>query len=427
MIKESNSHEKITLPPSTLLNPTPVVMVSCAGKNPELALERPNILTIGWVGTVCSEPPMVSISVRASRHSYPLICDTQEFVINLVNEELLKACDYCGVRSGEKEDKFAALSLTSVPAEGLSYAPAILEAPLSLACKVVSVTELGSHTMFVANIVSVTADMNLFDKEGKLCLEDSRLIAYSHGEYYSLGQILGFFGHSVASPEAYARRMKGRVIKEREIPENTEVLSEDKPEEAPEESARKDEYPKSDFKKSKYSVSGPRKPGFSKDSSKQTYAPKKPSFPKSDSRDSRDSRDSGGSRDSRPSGYSSSGPRKPSFPRSDSRDSRDSGDSRDSRPSSYSSSGPRKPSFPRSDSRDSRDSGDSRDSRPSGYSSSGPRKPGFSKPGFSKPGFSKPGFSKPGFSKPGYGKPGPKPGYRKSGPSSRDHGSSENS
>ena len=398
MIKESNSHEKITLPPSTLLNPTPVVMVSCAGKNPELALERPNILTIAWVGTVCSEPPMVSISVRSSRHSYPLICDTQEFVINLVNEDLLKACDYCGVRSGEKEDKFAALSLTSVPAEGLTYAPAILEAPLSLACKVVSVTELGSHTLFIANIVSVTADMNLFDKEGKLCLEDSRLIAYSHGEYYSLGQILGFFGHSVASPEAYARRMKGRVIKERAIPENTEVLSEDKPEEEQQESDGKDdyqksEYPKSDFKKSKYSVSGPRKPGFSKDSSKQTYAPKKPSFPRSDSRDSRDSRDSGGSRDSRPS--------------------------------SYSSSGPRKPSFPRSDSRDSRDSGDSRDSRPSSYSSSGPRKPGFSKPGFSKPGFSKPGFTKPGFGKPGYGKPGPKPGFRKPGPGGRDHGSSD--
>ena len=140
MIKESKSHEKITLPPSTMLNPTPVVMISCAGMNPELPLERPNILTVAWVGTVCSEPPMVSISVRSSRHSFPLISDTQEFVINLVSEDLLKACDYCGVRSGAQEDKFAAMSLTSVPAEGLSYAPAILEAPLSLACKVVSVT-----------------------------------------------------------------------------------------------------------------------------------------------------------------------------------------------------------------------------------------------------------------------------------------------
>jgi len=202
MIKESKSHEKITLPPSTMLNPTPVVMISCAGMNPELPLERPNILTVAWVGTVCSEPPMVSISVRSSRHSFPLIRDTQEFVINLVSEDLLKACDYCGVRSGAQEDKFAAMSLTSVPAEGLSYAPAILEAPLSLACKVVSATELGTHVMFVANIVSVVADMNLFDKEGKLCLEDSHLISYSHGEYYSLGKILGFFGHSVASPEA---------------------------------------------------------------------------------------------------------------------------------------------------------------------------------------------------------------------------------
>ena len=409
MTNETKSHEKITLPPSTLLNPSPVVMVSCAGKNPELPLERPNIVTIAWAGTVCSEPPMVSISVRESRHSYALIRDTQEFVINLVSEDLLKACDYCGVRSGEKEDKFAAMSLTSVPAEGLSFAPAILEAPLSLACQVVSATELGSHVMFVAKIVSVTADMNLFDKEGKLCLEDSRLISYSHGEYYSLGKILGFFGHSVASPEAYARRMKGRI--EKEASEAAALKETAAQEIKSAEDLQKDDYQKTDskkseFKKSKYSISGPRKPGFSKsDSGYASSGPRKPSFPRSDSRDSGDARNSRGS------GYSSSGPRKPSFPRSDSRDS---GDARDSRSSGYSSSGPRKPSFPRSD---SRDSGDARDSRSSGYSSSGPRKPGFSKPGFSKPGYSRPGSgnSKPGFRKPGPGsrsQGGPETGER---------------
>ena len=423
MIKESKSHEKIALPPSTLLNPVPVVMVSCAGKNPELPLERPNILTVAWAGTVCSEPPMVFISIRSNRHSYPLIRETGEFVINLVTEDLFKACDYCGVRTGAKEDKFAAMSLTSVPAEGLQYAPAILEAPLSMACQVVSETELGSHVMFVAKIVSVSADMNLFDKEGKLCLDDAKLIAYSHGEYYSLGQILGFFGHSVASPEAYERRMKGKNQPEKIAAAETTIdITENEDDEATEKEDdmksenQKPDYKKSEFKKSNYSQSRERKPGFSKSDEgsgyapkKQSYAPKKPSFPKSDSRDSRpprdgDSRDSRpprdfGDRDSRPSSYSSSGPRtsgyssgprKPSFPRSDSRDSRPprDGDSRDSRPPRDGDSRDSRPprDFGDRDSRPSRDSGNSRSSRPSSYSSSGPRTSSYSS-GPRKPSF----------------------------------------
>ena len=214
-MKDSVRHEKIILPPSALLNPVPVVMVSCAGPNREFVQDRPNIVTIAWAGTVCSEPPMVSISVRKSRHSHRLIQETGEFVINLVGINLLRACDFCGVRSGAKEDKFAAAKLTAVLAEGLEHAPAILEAPVSLSCKIVSVSGLGSHDLFIAKIVAVTADKYLMDKEGKLCLEKADLVCYSHGDYYQLGRILGFFGYSVASPEAYKRRMteKAAVVK----------------------------------------------------------------------------------------------------------------------------------------------------------------------------------------------------------------------
>lgn len=122
-------HDKIIIGNSTILNPVPVVMVSCAGKDPSKDSERPNIVTIAWAGTVNSEPPMVSISVRKSRHSYNLIKETGEFVINLVNKSLAKSCDYCGVRSGADEDKFKTCGLTSVKAEGLEYAYAIKKLP----------------------------------------------------------------------------------------------------------------------------------------------------------------------------------------------------------------------------------------------------------------------------------------------------------
>ena len=198
---------KITMSPSTILNPVPVVMVSCAGKDPGKEQTRPNIITVAWAGTVNSEPPMVSVSIRKSRHSHQLICDTQEFVINLVNEKLAKSCDYCGVRSGSKEDKFEVLSLHAEPIEGLKYAPAITESPVSIACKVKDVIELGSHDMFLAEVVSVTVDEKLMDEKGKICLEKAKLVSYVHGEYFSLGKVLGFFGYSVASDVAMKRRM----------------------------------------------------------------------------------------------------------------------------------------------------------------------------------------------------------------------------
>ena len=200
-------HDKIEVGVSTILNPVPVVMVSSAGKNPESEAERPNIMTVAWAGTINSEPPMLSISVRKSRHSHKLISETGEFVVNLVSKSLCKACDYCGVRGGDKEDKFKSCSLTPVKAKGLEYAYAIKEAPVAISCKVKSVQELGSHDMFIAEIVAVTADSYLLDSNGKLCLENARLVAYNHGEYYLLGEKLGFFGYSVAPEDIIKKRM----------------------------------------------------------------------------------------------------------------------------------------------------------------------------------------------------------------------------
>lgn len=203
---------KINMAPSTMLNPVPVVMVSCAGKDPLSEATRPNIITVAWAGTVNSEPPMVSISVRKSRHSHDLILQTQEFVINLVNEELAKACDYCGVRSGAAEDKFEVLSLHAIEAPKMKYAPQIEEAPLSISCKLKDVIELGSHDMLLAEVVAVSVDDRYMNEQGKICLEHAKLVAYSHGEYYGLGKLLGFFGYSVASKKALERRMPKKKV-----------------------------------------------------------------------------------------------------------------------------------------------------------------------------------------------------------------------
>lgn len=191
--------------PGTLLAPTPCVMVSAA-----TATRRPNIITIAWTGVVNSDPPMLSISVRESRHSYALITESGEFVVNLVHEPLLKAADFCGVKSGRDTDKFAACGLTPVRAAAMQAAPAIGEAPLHLACKVRSSIPLGSHTMFLAEIVSAGVNKSLMDDSGRIDLGKAGLIAYQHGEYLALGEKLGFFGYSVARPDVLERRMAGR-------------------------------------------------------------------------------------------------------------------------------------------------------------------------------------------------------------------------
>ena len=174
-----------------MLYPLPVVMVSCARKD-----ERPNIITVAWAGTICSDPAMVSISVRKERYSHDIIAKSGEFVINLVTEDLAFATDYCGVKSGRDIDKFAEMNLTPADIEGVSV-PAIEESPLSLACKVKEIKELGSHDMFIAEVVNVLVDDKYMDENGKFELNDSKLVAYSHGVYFGLGQRIGKFGYSV--------------------------------------------------------------------------------------------------------------------------------------------------------------------------------------------------------------------------------------
>ena len=186
--------------PGNMLNPVPAVMVSCADRE-----GKPNIITIAWAGTVCTNPPMVSISVRPTRYSYDMIRETGEFVINLVTEPLTRACDYCGVVSGRDVDKFAKTGLTPIPVEGVSV-PGIAESPVSIACRVVEERALGSHTMFLAEVVGVTADDRYLDETGRFDINGTGLIMYSHGEYFGLGRKLGKFGYSVQKKSRRRRK-----------------------------------------------------------------------------------------------------------------------------------------------------------------------------------------------------------------------------
>ncbi len=177
--------------PGNMLYPVPAVMVSCQREN-----EKPNIITVAWAGTICSSPAMVSISVRPERYSYDIIKESGEFVINLVNRDLVFATDYCGVKSGRDEDKFAKMNLTPLASQHIN-APGIAESPVNIECKVRQVLELGSHHMFVAEVMGVTIDDKYMDETGKFNLNDSGLVSYSHGEYFELGEKLGKFGYSV--------------------------------------------------------------------------------------------------------------------------------------------------------------------------------------------------------------------------------------
>ena len=193
------------LPPATLLNPTPVVLVSCAEKgNPE----HRNMITLAWAGTVNSEPPMVSISVRKSRYSHELIRQSGEFVVNLTDEKMCRAVDYCGVKSGRDTDKAKETGLRYMPAEGLDTAPAVEGAPVSLCCRVKEVLELGSHDLFIGQVETVMVREDLIDEKGGIHLEKAGLVAYSHGLYQKIGDVMGFFGWSVAREEVFERRMK---------------------------------------------------------------------------------------------------------------------------------------------------------------------------------------------------------------------------
>lgn len=174
-----------------MLYPVPVVMVSCRRPG-----EKANIITVAWAGTVCTSPAMVSISLKPERYSYQIIRDTGEFVINLTTERLARAADFCGVRSGRDLDKFQAAGLTPEPAEHVG-APLIKESPVNLECRVTQVLKLGSHHMFVAQVLGVDVDERYLDKNQKLHLDKAGLIVYSHGQYFGLGKNMGRFGFSV--------------------------------------------------------------------------------------------------------------------------------------------------------------------------------------------------------------------------------------
>lgn len=177
--------------PGTMLYPVPAVMVSCGDYDGEK-----NILTIAWTGTINTNPAMTYISVRPERYSYDIIKNTGEFVINLTTEELAFATDFCGVRSGKDIDKFKKMKLTPERASVVKC-PVIKESPINIECKVKDIVKLGSHDMFVSEVVSVLADEKYMDKTGRFNFEKSKPLCYSHGEYYGLGKYLGKFGYSV--------------------------------------------------------------------------------------------------------------------------------------------------------------------------------------------------------------------------------------
>lgn len=187
-----------------MLYPLPAVMVSCAD-----ASGASDIVTVAWTGTICTNPPMLYVSIRPERASYRLIRESGEFVVNLTTRRLQRACDWCGVRSGRDYDKWAECGLTPAPAAKLELAPVIAESPVNIECKVTEVKELGSHHMFLASVEAVQVDESLVDARGCLNLASAGLTAYSHGEYFELGQRLGTFGYSVRKKPA-AKKPAGK-------------------------------------------------------------------------------------------------------------------------------------------------------------------------------------------------------------------------
>ena len=192
--ERSNVMGKDIWKPGTVIYPVPAVMVSCG------TMEEKNIITVAWTGTVNSDPAMTYVSIRPSRHSYQIIKERGEFVINLVTEKLAYACDYCGVKSGRDIDKFAEMKLTAKKGEKVD-APIIYESPVNIECKVKQIIPLGTHDMFLAEVVSVQVSDEYLDETGKFHFDKAKPICYSHGAYYGLGKKLGTFGYSVKKKE----------------------------------------------------------------------------------------------------------------------------------------------------------------------------------------------------------------------------------
>ena len=183
-------HDKVLWKPGTIEYPLPAVIVSCGD------MENSNIITVAWTGVICSDPAMVYISVRPSRHSYDMIKQSREFVINLTTEDLTFKTDWCGVKSGKNVDKFKEMNLTKQKAEFVKC-PMVAESPISIECEVVEEKDLGSHTMFIAKVLGVHASKEYIDEKGAFDISKCNLMAYANGGYYALGEKLGTFGYSV--------------------------------------------------------------------------------------------------------------------------------------------------------------------------------------------------------------------------------------
>ncbi len=192
MVKKKEEIAKQSWKPGNVLSPVPAVLVSCGGSGGW----KPNLITIAWTGNVCSDPPMLSISVRPERYSYEIIETTKEFVVNVPSLGQARAVDWCGVVSGRCEDKFAATGLTPSPALKVDC-PIVAECPLNIECRVRESLALGSHTLFVAEVIAVQVSSALIDAKGRLCLEKCGLLAFAHGQYFALGRSIGHFGFSV--------------------------------------------------------------------------------------------------------------------------------------------------------------------------------------------------------------------------------------
>lgn len=182
--------QKKELPPSEALYPVPVVLVSCRDKS----AKRTNIITIAWCGVVCSRPPMISVAIRPSRHSHRLIKDVGDFVVNIPSSEMVKKADLCGVVSGATEDKFSVCSFTEIPSIKVS-SPAIKECPVNIECVLKNIIPLGSHEVFLAEVVALRADAEVI-RDGRIDFARAKPFVYNHGEYWDLGRKIGSYGFS---------------------------------------------------------------------------------------------------------------------------------------------------------------------------------------------------------------------------------------
>ena len=194
---------KVLWKPGTMVYPAPAVMVSCG------TMEIPNIITIAWTGTVCTSPAMTYISVRKERYSYDFIKDSGKFVINLTTKSLVRATDFCGVKSGRDFDKFTHCGLTKTKGT-LTDVPMIAESPVNIECEVTQIVELGSHDMFLAKVLGITIEDSYLDETGKFRLDKAGLIAYAHGTYYDLGDPLGTFGYSIMKKKTQKKRNQAK-------------------------------------------------------------------------------------------------------------------------------------------------------------------------------------------------------------------------